>query len=240
MVVIKKKETQEEKDARKEQESAAASGIQDEYQAKGFELVSWVQDHRGLVSGAIAGVILLGAAFSAYNYYGKRKDEEASAAYLEALKPTEDEEKTVDKETNLTIQKSLDELIKKYPSSDVSVLAGLHAGFIALENNDFKAALDYYQLVLTKVRTSDEFYPLALLGVSKALDLNGKPEEATQNLEKIINSEKNFPGRDMALLEAARINKANKDKAAKYLSMLIEDYPESIYEKQAKKLQSSL
>ena len=63
MVVIHKKhkETPEEKETREKIAAAQKMGIQDEYQAKGFELVSWVQDHKNMVMGLIIAVFVFGA-----------------------------------------------------------------------------------------------------------------------------------------------------------------------------------
>lgn len=242
MVFINKKksETQEEKDARKEKEANAAIGIQDEYQAKGFELVTWVQEHKGLVSSFIVAVIVLGAAFSGYNYYQKRKDEEASAAYFEAVKPLEEMADEKKKETMQNVQKSLAELVQKFPSSEISALAAIQAGFLAVENGEHEKALEFYSIALSKLSAKDDFYPLALMGNATALELNGKNQEALAGFEKIVNGDKNLPGRDLALLKAATLAKEDKDKANKYLSLLLEDYPESMFEKEAKKLQEML
>src|SRR5580658_4132457 len=95
MVIIhkKQKETVEEKEARLKNEQEQARGIQDQYQARGFELVSWVQDHKGLVSSLILILFLTGGLFSAYLYYQTRKSESASALFLEGMKILETDSK---------------------------------------------------------------------------------------------------------------------------------------------------
>lgn len=93
MVLIHKKKTltPEEQAAEKLKKEGEALGIQDDYQVRGFELVSWVQEHRALVSGLIALVFVGGLGFCAYTYYQQRANEAASSAYIEALEPVEDE-----------------------------------------------------------------------------------------------------------------------------------------------------
>jgi hypothetical protein len=246
MVVINKKhkDSVEEKEAKKQEEAAFTMGIQDEYQAKGFELVQWTQDHKGVVTICIVALLALGGGFSAYSYYKQRANEEASAAYFEALKSSEedldDEGEAKPKDLDKT-KLALQNVIQQHKNSDVAILANLQAGFLALTKNEPKEALEFYQVAFSKISSKDNLYPLALMGLSKALDKNNKPTEALEHFEKIIAGDKSFPGRDVALWEAVRLTKENnKEKAKKYLNLLLEDYPSSSYEQKAKNLQATL
>lgn len=89
MVIIRKKhkETDQEKELRQKQEQEKSMGIQDQYQARGFELVTWMQDHKVLVSVAIAVLVIGGALFSAYVYYQQRAAELASSKIFRSYPP---------------------------------------------------------------------------------------------------------------------------------------------------------
>lgn len=246
MVIINKKhkDSVEEKEAKKQEEAALQMGIQDEYQAKGFELVQWTQDNKLIVTLGIVSILALGIGFSAYSYYNKRANEEASSAYFDALKFSEedfDEEgKTKPKDLDKA-KVALQNVIQQHKNSNVAILTNLQLGFLALSKNEFKEALEFYEAAFSKINSKDNLYPLALLGLSKALEKNNKPNEALEHFEKIISAEKSFPGRDIALWDAIRLTKENnKEKAKKYLNLLLEDYPSSNYEQKAKNLKATL
>lgn len=241
MVIIRKKhkESAEEKEARLQKEQEQSMGIQDQYQARGFELVSWVQDNKTLVSVLIAVLILGGAGFSAYLYYQQRSAEAASSAFLEAVKvidgiPHEGEEnigKWKDAQANLT------KLAEAHKSSGVAVLANIYAGHVALENNDAKQAVVLYERAISQMKKDDVLYPLALIGLGYAQERSGDKKSALSNFERVIEG-KNALGKDLAYWEAARLAKDAQDgeKVKKYVADLSKDFPASIYEKNAKKL----
>lgn len=245
MVIIRKKhkETAEEKEARLQKEREKAMGLQDEYQARGFELVSWVQDHKVLVSILIVVLVLGGAAFSAYLYYQQRAAEVASGAYLEAVRAIEGVPKTG--EENIAkwqkAQTSLAELARSHKNSGVAVLANVYAGHVALENNDAKGAIEFYQTALKEIKKTDTLHPLVLIGLGYAQEKSGDTKSAIASFETVIES-KNTTGRDLALWEAARLSKDAKDleKAKTYVAKLLEEYPTSVYEKDAKRLSEAI
>ena len=70
MVVIRKKsvETPEEKEERAKKSQEQAMGIQDDYQARGFELVTWIQEQKTLVSLIIIFLILGCGLFAAKSH----------------------------------------------------------------------------------------------------------------------------------------------------------------------------
>ncbi|MCA9508182.1 MAG: tetratricopeptide repeat protein [Myxococcales bacterium] len=241
MVVIHKKkiETEEEKEARKRQEEERAMGLQDEYQAKGFELVSWVQEHKGIVTGLIAALFLAGGAFGAFLYYQKRSNEQASSAYISALRPIENLPKTGEENTAkwTDAKNQLVGIAKTHGGSGVGNLAGLYAAHIALENNEAKLAVELYQDASKRLKVGDELYPFAMLGLGYAYQKNGQPAEALSSFQALI-EQKIALGRESALWEAARL--AEKEKALKYVELLLEEFPGSSYESAAKRLRDSL
>jgi hypothetical protein len=245
MVIIHKKhkESAQEKESRLQEEQEKAMGLQDQYQARGFELVSWVQDHKGLVSLFIVAVLGLGAVYSGFLYYQKRASETASSAYLVALKDIDALEKKSKEDIDKlkVVQTSLTEIANSYNRSGVSVLANLYAGHLALQTSDAQASVALYQSAVGQIKTSDPLYPLALIGLGYAQEKSGDAKSALSSFESVV-ALKTTLGTDLALWEAARLAKNAQDteKANKYLARLLEEYPASVYEKNAKKLKSEV
>lgn len=120
-------------------------------------------------------------------------------------------------------------------------LADIFAGHIGLDNKDPKQAIELYSAAAKKLSEKDDLYPLALIGLGYSYESNGQPKEA---LEKFVavSELKDAPAKDLALWEAARIaHEVKEDEKAKaFVSRLLEEYPASIFEKNAKQLKDSL
>lgn len=246
MVIINKKQKDIENDPKenqKEQENLGF-GAQDDYQAKGFELVQWTQNNKGIVIIAIISLLLVAIGMSTYSYYMKRINEEASSAYLEAIKENLDEDqedKDLSKDELEKRIEALKSVMQKYRNSSVAPLIALDTGALCLQANKFVDALSYYEEAMKKINEKDTLYPVAIFGLAKSLEMNENKQEAINYLEKIINADKLFPGRDKALFEAARLVKnIDKERAKKYITILLEDYPESNFAKKAKSFQLAL
>jgi predicted negative regulator of RcsB-dependent stress response len=246
MVVIHKKkiETPEEKEARKLQEQERSMGIQDEYQAKGFEFMSWVQHNKSVVLGLVALIIAVGVGFGAYSFYQRRLSEQASSAYIEIVRkfesPTEDKTQIAEKYKDG--QKELAELISKFKNTKVATLAKLWAGHLALQANDAPASVAFYQQALKSIASKDELYPLVLIGLGYAEESNGQKAEALSRFSTVADLKNNSAGKELALLEAGRLAKDinEPEKAKTFATRLIEEFPGSMYEKNAKRLRDSL
>ncbi len=242
MVIIHKKkiESNEEKEARLQQEKDRAMGLQDEYQAKGFELVTWVQHNKGLVSGLIILLFLAGGGASAFLYYQQRQAEQASSAYFSALKSIEGLTKTPENAAKFeAAEKQLAEIATTH-SKGVGTLADLYAAHLALENGQAAIARERYQNALKSLNKDNELYPLTLIGLGYAFEREGNKDESLKQFASLI-EKKNVPGRDLALWEAARLSQEkNPEQAKAYLSQLLEEYPASLYENNAKRLKESL
>lgn len=235
MVIIRKKhvETAEEKELRLKKESDAAVGIQDEYQARGFELVSWVQDHKVLVSSLIALLLVGGMLYSGFVYYQQRSNEAATSQFLAAIKdidaPKEGEDNVAKMQKAAT---DLKDLAAKFPRSKVALLAHLYAGHLGLETNDAQSALASYKGALDEIKKSDPLYPLALIGYGYAQERNDDAKGALASFETVIEL-KDGMGKDLALFEASRLafEVKENDKAKEYRERLIKEFPNSVYEK---------
>lgn len=243
MVLIHKKkiESKEEKEARLHEEQGRAMGLQDEYQAKGFELVSWVQHNKGVVSGLIIFLFLLGGGFSAYIYYQQRQAEQASSAYLHALKGIEGLTRNAENAQKFQdAEKQLAEIAASHSHKGVGTLADLYAAHLALENNEAAVSRERYQNVVSALHKDSDLYPIALIGLAYALEREGKADESLKQFATLID-QKVSSGRDLALWEAARLSKdKNPEQAKIYLAQLLEEFPASLYESNAKRLKESL
>jgi predicted negative regulator of RcsB-dependent stress response len=235
MVLIRKKikETAEEKEAKKLKEQEAKAGIQDEYQAKGFELVYWVQHNKGLVTSLIVALFLGGAVFGGYLYFQARKAEAASLSYMDVLSELEKEKNTADAKAKALA--SLMNVASSHKNSGVATLANLRAAELALSTNQALQAVTLYSDVLKSLKANDSLTPLVLMGLGYAYEQNNQGAQALEQFEKVV-ATKDAVGRDLALWEASRIAKNLNDteKSEKFLSTLRADYPSSPYDPSAK------
>lgn len=245
MVIIHKKhkETVEEKEIRIKTEQEKSAGIQDEYQARGFELVSWMRDHKIAVSMLIVAFLLGGIFISGYMYYRKQGSLAASSAYLTAVTSIEGvaNDTAENKEKWQQAEKSLLEMAAIHKHSKVAVLAQIYAGHLALENNNASNAVTAYQGAIKSLDKADPFYALSTIGLAYAEERNGNAQGALAAFEGLLGRKDNL-AKDLVLWEAARLAHDMKDqeKAKKYLNQLLEEFPASTYEKNAKKLKETL
>ena len=80
-IKTKKVLTEEEIAAQEREKQMEAAGIQDEFQAKGFEMVDWMQEHSKLVMMSIGAVVVAGMIVAGVSYAGSKSDLDASVAY---------------------------------------------------------------------------------------------------------------------------------------------------------------
>lgn len=245
MVVIHKKkiESEEEKEARKKEEQDRAMGLQDDYQVKGFELVTWVQENKGLVTGLIVLAFLAGGALSAYLYYQQRASEQASSAYLSAIKLIDGVPRNGEENLNKykEAQTLLANISKEYNVKSVGTIADLYAGHLALQNRETQSAMEIYKKAADSLPKNHELKALALIGLGYAQEELGQSNEALASFAALAD-DKAALGRELALFEAARLSEKNnqKEKAINYASSLLDEYPASVYEVQAKRIKESL
>ncbi len=138
-------------------------------------------------------------------------------------------------------QTDLMEVAKSQGNSGIAALANLYGGHIALENEDKKNAVLLYQAALKSLSKSDTLYPLALTGLGYAQEEDGDLKSALATFDSLIELKTN-PSKDLALFEAARLANQLKEseQAKKNLARLLEEYPSSVYEKDAQRLKESL
>lgn len=243
MVLIHKKDTESQKEEKKKLAEQAKQGIQDEFQAKGFELISFVQGHKGLITSLILAFFLIGGLVSAYFYMQQRKEEEASSAFFEAVtfmdtalaKADDNEEKADYAEA---IEK-LKNVTRDFPKTKIATLAYLYLGKLFLDDKKSSDAVDAYQKAVEKLDTKNKLYIVGVIGLAYALESNDQPEIALTNLEQLINSDKKMIT-DLALWEAARMAKKtnNLEKAKELADRLLDEFPFSIYKTNAEMIKN--
>src|SRR5690349_2737789 len=84
-IKIKKPEAEVDPKVKELEEAKAAAGIQDEFQAKGFELVEWIHDHQPIVLSFIGLIVLGGVFLGVSSVVRHSRNESASVAYAKAV-----------------------------------------------------------------------------------------------------------------------------------------------------------
>lgn len=242
---IKPKKTREERDAERQAAEAERerqeAGIQDEFQAKGFELVEWMQEKRHVVLGLIAAIVVAGGALSAYALMQAGANEAASKVYAEALKayeggigdplPGENSDGPRFKDAKERAQKArelFEKVVSEHRSTDVSTLASLYVGHTSLQLGEADKAVEAYQRFLDRTDKKDPLRFAGLDGLASALEAKGDVDGAIQRLQEIVD----LPGtvaEDAALFRIGRLylDKGDKAKAKEVLERLTKDHPDS-------------
>lgn len=223
MVKIKKKKvlTAEEKQEKQEIEALQRAGIQDEFQAKGFELTDWVQHHKSKVLVGLGALVLMGVVYSYYLFWSANLNEEASIAYLQATSEASDAKQKL--EDLLAVQAD-------FASSKVSSLATLYAGHLALSSGDTKEAVSLYKSFNEKNTAKNPLKARGMVGLGYAYAKNNQPKEALEVFESIVQDGLGV-GEDLAYWEVVRLSFQLKefDKARENATLLKEKFPTSPY-----------
>jgi len=226
MVKIKQRKSllKEEREQEKTQKELKKAGIQDEFQIRGFELVSWAHDHQKSILLAIVAIVLGAGFWSGFALFQQSKNEEASVQYQKALEILNNEKE--DEAKNKKAAEAFRRLSKDYKGSKVSGLAQLYAGYLALELNAPSEAVADYQHFLADFK--GELKPLAVMGLAYANVKKGNKQEALDAFETVINSDWNIASEE-TLWESARLASELKqwNLAKKRASELMAKHPNS-------------
>lgn len=253
-IKVRKEEAPEEAVKAEEEKKLAEQGIQDEFQAKGFELVEWVQDNRGTVVGILAAVLVLGFAFAAYNLFDTSRDREASAAYAAALKSYDapiTDTSTEEKADGPRFANAADraraardlfqKVVDEHGGTGAATLALLYVGDTSMQLDDFDRAVAAYQKFLDESAAKDPLRFAGFAGLAAAKEAKGDVDGAIQALQAQVD----LPGKvdeDAALLALGRLYKQKGDaaKARAALERIGKDFPESTLKPRADELLLSL
>ena len=256
-IKVHREPTAEEKAAeeqKKTEEAAkAAAGIQDEFQAKGFELVEWVHERQSLVLALIGLIIAGGLAFGVYTVVQKSRNTNASVALAEALEVVNAEiTDTPPKDGDEPTFKSADDRAKaakaklaavksEHSGTGAAAIAQLYLGHVALSQGDHAAAAEAYQGFLNETDASDPMRFAGLAGLAMALDAKGDRKGAIARLDELVNLPEKID-EDAALLELGRLYEleGNVTAARAALDRISKDFPESSLKRRAEQRRAAL
>lgn len=234
MVKIKQRiSLKEGREQEKAQRELQKNGIQDEFQLKGFELVSWATHHKKTISMAIAVIFLGAASWSGYLILQQRRNEQASLMFQDALHLLVSDKK--DDEKNKAAAQAFHKLSADFSSSKVAGLAQLYTGYLSLELNSIPEAVNAYQGFLSG--KTGELKPLALIGLAYANKRSNKKEEALANFEELLKSEWGTANESM-LWESAHLafELKQQDLAKKRAEELMIKFPDSPWAARAQQI----
>ena len=232
-----------------------AAGIQDEFQAKGFEMVDWMQEHSKLVMTSIGAVVVAGMIVAGVSYAGSKSDLDASVAYEKALEileqPIADSEASSEEadgeqyasetDRSKAAISALETMANEHSGSNVSIIASMRAGQLAIDVGDYAKTLTAFKGLEGHVKANDPLQAQVLLGLGFAQDGNKDQRSAAATFQRLVD----LPGdinEETALWQTARLYKALKQKEAarKNAERLMSQYPTSSLKKEAEALVASL
>lgn len=257
----KKEVSEEELEAQRkaEEEEAAREqmGIEDEFQAKGFELMEWMGENSSIVLGIIALVVVGGLVTAGLRWMDSSANADASVAFTAAHEAytgqvgdapaavtgaKEDAPKFKDaKERSEKARALFQAVVDEHGGTGAAELAQLYVGHTAMSLEDYDGAAAAYQGYLDAAGTDDALAPVALDGLAIALEAKGDTSGAKAKLEALIA----LPGKmneDLALVKVARMYQAegDTDKARVAAERVVNEFKESAVRAQAEELLATL
>lgn len=227
-IKLEKKISKEERDQAKALKKLNKAGIQDDFQLRGFELVSWVHDHQKSISGLIGAVVIAAGLWSGTMFFKQNTNEGASAVYQKVL-----DSLVGDKDGAVKNREALDGLLKlekDFSGSKVAGLARLYAGYLSLELGLAPEAVSEYKKYVDENKGNKGLLnPLGTIGLAYAYDKNNEKQKAFDLFEDILNKYWGL-SREVILWEAARLARELKlsDIAAKRVEELKSEFPNSL------------
>ncbi len=247
----KEAETQAAEEAAKAEADAAA--VQDDFQARGFELVEWVQDNRAGVIGFLVTVVIAGLGYGVYTVVDKGNNTAATAAWVGALDlwespvgtdPNPDDNKkayaTAD-EKYKAARTAFEGVTKAHAGRGGATLSYLYIGHAALKSGDAAGAASAYQSFLDGCKADDPLRFAGYDGLAVAKEAAGDIKGAIAALEALV-ALADKVDEDAALLSLGRLYQkdGDLDKARKRLETLQADFPESSLKVRADEFLASL
>lgn len=235
------------------EEEAAAEAVQDEFQAKGFELVEWVQENRGIVLGALGAVVAAGLGFGIYSVATRGNDAEASAQWTKAVEiydapvgpdPDPADSKpayATDDEKAKAARTAFEGVVSQHKGTGAAAIANLYIGHTALKLKDFDGAIAAYEAYLKGAKPGDDLRFAAFDGIAAAKEEKGDVKGAIDALERLVELG-STTDEDGALLHLGRLYKkdGNDAKARERLDQLLKSYPDTALKTQADEVLATL
>lgn len=236
-----------------EEETAAAAAAQDEFQARGFELVDWVHENQATVMGFLAAVVLAGLGYGVYTVVDKSSNTAATAAFSQALEiwetpvgtdSTPDDDKkpyATAEEKYKAARTAFEGVTTQHAGRGGATLSHLYVGHAALKLGDAAAAATAYQAFLDGTDAADPLRFAGYDGLATAKEATGDIKGAIAALEALV-ALADKADEDAALLGLGRLYQKDGDpeKARKRLETLIADHADSSLRARADELLASL
>lgn len=256
-IKLKTEPTEDERKAEEakaaDEAAKAAAGIQDEFQARGFELVEWVHEKQGLFLGILGAIVAGGLAFGVYTVVENNRNTEASASLATAIEAFEapiEEAPAADaegpsfkdaKERATRARELFQKTAAEHQGTGAAAVAHLYGGHTSMKLGDFDTAVKEYQAFLDATAKDDALRFAGLAGIAAALDAKGDRKGAIAKLEELVALPSKID-EDAALLELGRLQQAegNTDAARAALERIGKDFPESTLKSRAEEMLSTL
>jgi tetratricopeptide (TPR) repeat protein len=234
-------------------EAEAAAAIQDDFQARGFELVDWVHENQTTVMGFLAAVVLAGLGYGVYTVLDKGNNTEATAAFSGALEiweapvgtdpdPNDDQKAYATAEEKFKAARAAFEgVTKQHAGRGGATLSHLYVGHAALKLGDAAAAVTAYQAFLDGTATDDPLRFAGYNGLATAKEATGDVKGAIAALEALVTLA-DKADEDAALLGLGRLylKEGDVETARKRLEVLVADHAESTLKARADELLATL
>ena len=226
----------------------------DAFQRKGNELSEWLMGKQKLFFAVVVLALAIFLVMTVIRSMGHKKEVVAEQALTTALDvvsrpvqakpadgPGDDQAFATEKDKDEAIVKSLEAFRQKYPGSGAAATAALTLGQAQLRLGQYDQALANFNEFLTKRPATDVLRPIALEGKGYAYEAKNQLDQALAAFAELSDSKSGLLS-GMGLYHQARIFilEQKKDEAAKVLSRIPIEYPDTAAAKLAKERLDSL
>ncbi|MBI4667276.1 MAG: tetratricopeptide repeat protein [Nitrospinae bacterium] len=122
---------------------------------------------------------------------------------------------------------ALKAMLEKGGSSQTLAQGRLELAALHMRKNDFQGALEAYRAAKGDAGKGSLIYELATAGEGNALELSGKPDEASARFKELVDNSSYYPKQDALLSMALSLASAGKkDEAVKAINRLKTEFPD--------------
>jgi predicted negative regulator of RcsB-dependent stress response len=233
MVLIKQKKRAPSGEEQKEQELQKA-GLQDQFQAKGIELVTHFETHRKVISGVIVAVLSVGVVFFGYRTFNQRSEGRAMASLENALAIKLDEkmpEKEDEANRKILTEKAkaaFAEVAEKYAQAKPGHLARMFEASIWVSEGELDKAAKAYRDAAAGSASTKLSVALASMALGRIELMQKKSGEALAAFKKADDAFSSLLGDEdlWHVILLAEEMKQGED-ARRYANQFIQRFPNS-------------
>jgi predicted negative regulator of RcsB-dependent stress response len=193
----------------------------DEFISTMESITLFVENNIKVILAITAGVIAIGLAILAFNFYSSHVNKKASALEYQAMRHYyENSADGYKKAVEL-----LEEVVKLYPNSKTAKVAQYNIGNAYFKMNDLDKAEGAYKKFIDGYSSDKILLSLVMQKLSYVYIAKKDYNMAIENLNKII-SNTSFDGKDQAYFELGRLHETlnKKDDAVIKYEALVRDY----------------